>query len=86
MVTDVVPKIALGRGKKRREPNAVNAQPRDVIELGGHTPQVSNPIAIGIGKAARVDLIEGRPAPPMKIGRLYRQGNISGIGLCPLPS
>ena len=84
VVTHVIPKIALGRGEKRREPNAVNAQPRDVIELGGHTPQVSNPIAIGIGKAARVDLIEGRPAPPVRIRRLRRQVDISSTSPYPL--
>jgi hypothetical protein len=35
-----------------------------MIEMGCDTGQIADAIAIAVGKAARIDLVDARPAPP----------------------
>src|SRR6516164_4115021 len=82
-VGDVIAEIDLGRWKERRQPEGVDLQRGggaiiQIIETNGDTRQVADSVAIRIGKAAWVDLVEDRRSPPSG-GTLSQQGaSLSG--------
>ena len=78
-VGDVIAEIDLGRWKERRQPEGVDLQRGggaiiQIIETNGDTRQVADSVAIRIGKAAWVDLVEDRRSPPSG-GTLSRHGD-----------
>ncbi len=50
VVGDVVAEIGLGAREDRRQPDGVDAEARDVIELGDNARNIAEPVAIRIGK------------------------------------
>lgn len=72
VVIHVVPAIGQRRGIKRGEPDRVDAQLLEIAHARCHARQIAQSVARGIGKAAWVDLVDGRLAPPMGIGRGFR--------------
>ena len=68
VVRDVVAAVLHRRGEEGRDPDAVDAQAGDVVQLLGDAGQVADAVAIGVAKAARVDLIEDGAAPPLGHG------------------
>ena len=61
----VVAVVVVGRGEERREPQRVDAQLRKVVQLGDDAGQVAHAVAVGIEKAARVDLVDHQIAHPV---------------------
>lgn len=64
VVRDVVAEIGHRRLEERRDPDRIHAQPGDVVEFGDDAGQIAHPIAIGIQKTTRINLIDDGPAPP----------------------
>ena len=44
----------------------VDAQVAQVVELGGHAGEVADAVAVAVGEAARVDLVEDGLLPPLR--------------------
>ena len=78
VIGDVIAEIGHRRGEKGRQPDRIDAERGDIIEPGGDAGQIANPVAVRIGEAARIDLIDRRAAPPIggggrDDGRLFVQ-------------
>ena len=67
IVAHVVAEIGHGRGIDRAEPDRVNPQPLQVIQLGDDAGQVAHAVAVRVGKAARIDLVDDAVAPPDRL-------------------
>ncbi len=67
MITDVVTKVAHRRCEKWRQPEAVDAETRHVIETPEDAREVADAVAIAVLEAARIDLVQGGAAPPVGV-------------------
>ena len=74
VVVHVVAAVGQGRGVERAQPDGVDAQGLQVRNLGGDAPDVAQAVPVGVGEAARVDLVHGRLAPPVRIGHAVGHG------------
>ena len=76
VVADVVAGVVLGRGVDRREPDDVHAEPGEVVDPADDPAQVADAVAVGVGEAAGVDLVDHRGTPPRRVGhrRSLRSG------------
>ena len=66
-VADVVPAVAQRRGVEGQQPDAVDAQPVQVVESLGQAPQVAAAVAARVGEAPQEDLVEHRSPVPLRI-------------------
>jgi hypothetical protein len=66
-VGDVVAAIAQRRLEERQEPDAVDAQPFQVIELLDQPSEVSEPVGVRVDEASDVQLIEKSRLVPLRI-------------------
>ena len=57
VVRDVVAGVGLGGAVERRQPDRVDAEPREVVEPRGDARQVADPVARAVGEGPRIDLI-----------------------------
>ena len=64
-VADVVAAVAQRRLVERQQPQAVDAEPLQVVELVGEAPQVAGAVAVGVGEAADQHLVEHRALEPV---------------------
>ncbi len=64
VVGHVIAEITHRRGEVGRQPDGVHAQRGDVVEVRSNAGQVANAIMVGVGEAARVDLVDRRTQPP----------------------
>ena len=80
-VRDVVAPVAQGRLVERQQPDAVDSEPLQVVELVGQPAEVARAVAVGVEEAADVDLVEDRSLEPQRLGLepLPRLG-LSGLG------
>jgi hypothetical protein len=67
-VRDVVAAVAQRRGVEGQKPDAVDAQPLQVVELLRQPSKVAHPVPIGVVKPAHVDLVEDRALEPQRLG------------------
>jgi hypothetical protein len=58
VVRHVVARVAERRGEARVDPDRVHAQPGQVVQVVDDPRQVANPVAVAVGKALRVDLVD----------------------------
>ena len=81
-VGDVVAAVAQRRAVEGQQPDAVDAQPLQVVELLGQAAEVARAVAVGVIEAADVDLVEHRPLEPQRLGLepLARLGSGRGRG------
>ena len=68
VVTDVVAGIGHRRAKDRRQPQGVDAQLLQVIEMAQHAVEVTDAVAVAVGEGTRVDLVNGGAFPPGCLG------------------
>ena len=69
VVGDVVAGVGLRRHVERGEPDRVDAEFGEVVEVLGDTRQVADAVAVGVGERARVDLVDhGVPPPVARFG------------------
>ena len=67
VVGDVVAAVAYGRGVEGRNPHAVHAQPRQVVQTGDEPAQVPDAVAVGVGEGAQQCLVEDGRAEPLRV-------------------
>ncbi len=65
VVGDVVPGVGLRRGVEGAEPDGVHAQVAQVRQPAADACQVPHAVAVAVGEAARIDLVDHRVAPPV---------------------
>ncbi len=76
VILDVVTAIGQFGGVERAEPQGVDAQGGQVGQALGDAAQVTEPVAVGVGEAAGVDLVDDGLPPP--VGVLGRQVGRAG--------
>ncbi|GES34174.1 hypothetical protein San01_66620 [Streptomyces angustmyceticus] len=64
VVGDVVAGVGLRRGVEGAEPDGVHTQVAQVRQAAADARQVPHAVAVAVGEAARVDLVDHRVAPP----------------------
>ena len=64
VVGDVVAEVGVRRDGDRAQPDAVDAEPLQVVEPLDDPPQVADAVAVGVAERARIDLVERAFAPP----------------------
>jgi hypothetical protein len=68
VVGDVVPAVAQRRGEERRHPQAVDAEPLEVVQLLGQPLEVADPVPVGVLEGADQYLVEDRRLEPVRMG------------------
>ena len=66
-VGDVVAAVAQRRLEERQQPDAVHAQPLQVVELLGQAAEVAGTVAVGVEEGACVDLVEDGRLEPQRL-------------------
>jgi hypothetical protein len=64
VIGDVIAIIGHRAGEEGGNPDRIDAEPGNVIEMGGDARKIPDPVAVAVGKAARIDLVDGGAAPP----------------------
>ena len=64
VVADVVAVVVVRRPIDRRQPDDVDAEVDEVVELVDDPAEIADTIAVAVGEAARIDLVDGRRGPP----------------------
>ena len=67
VVGDVVTAVAQGGLEERRQPEAVDAQPLQVVQLGGEALEVADAVAVAVLEGADEDLVEDGALEPVGI-------------------
>ena len=80
-VGDVVAAVAQRRLVERQQPDAVDPEPLQVVELLGQAAEVADPVAVGVVEAAYVDLVEDRVLEPQRLGFEPLPGEGLRVGL-----
>ena len=75
-VADVVAAVAHGRRVVRQQPQAVDAEPLEIVELGPQAGQVADAVVVGVEEAPGEHLVEHGPAVP--VGRALAAGRAVG--------
>ena len=60
------PPSRIGRRVVGQEPQAVDAEPLEVVELGPQPAQVADAVVVGVEEAAREHLVEHAPSVPVR--------------------
>ncbi len=64
VVRHVVPAVGQRTGEERRQPQAVHAQPLQVVELAVQAGEIADAVAVGVMETAHHDLVEDGCAKP----------------------
>jgi hypothetical protein len=68
VVGDVVAEVGHRRAVDRRQPQRLDAEVAHVLEVLDDAAQVADPVTVGVGERARVDLVDDAGAPPRRGG------------------
>ena len=63
-VGDVVAPVGVGRRSDRREPDAIDAEPLQVVQMPDDPGDVAHSVGVAVGERPGVDLIEDATLPP----------------------
>jgi hypothetical protein len=64
VVGDVVAVVPHRRAIERRQPDRVDAEPHQMVEMPPDAREVADAVAAEIAEAARIDLVDDRRLPP----------------------
>ena len=64
IVAYVIPKIFHRRGEKGRQPDGINPQAGYIVQSRRYPGQIAYAVAVAVDKAARINLVDCRAAPP----------------------
>ncbi len=67
VVGDVVAVVVLRGAVDGAEPHDVDAQLVEVVQAAGQAGDVTDPVAVGVGEGAGIDLVDDGAAPPVRI-------------------
>jgi hypothetical protein len=65
VVGNVIAVILLRRPLEGRNPDGIDAEAGDVVELAVEAAKVSDAVVVSVGKTARIDLVDHRSSPPV---------------------
>ena len=68
VVGDVVAGVLLRRALERAQPDGVDAEVGEVVEVRRDAGEVADAVARAVGEGARVDLVDHGGAPPLRGG------------------
>ncbi|MCY1365290.1 hypothetical protein D9M69_521300 [compost metagenome] len=71
IVGHVVAEVLHGGAEEGRDPDRVDAQAGDVVELRRDAGQVADAVAVAVHEAARVDLVDHRAPPPFAVAAAH---------------
>jgi hypothetical protein len=71
VVADVVAVVAVGRRVERLEPDARDADAREVVDLLGRPGEVADAVAVEVAEGVNVEAVDDRVLPPQVGGRRY---------------
>ena len=74
VVGHVVPGVDERRGEAGVEPDHVDAERGDVVEVVDHAAQVAHAVAVGVGERLRIDLVDHRVGQPVSTHRGSLEG------------
>ena len=64
VIGHVVAEVGHGRSIERRQPEGIDAQPGQVVQMGPHAGEIPDSVTVGVGEGPRVDLVEHPGLPP----------------------
>src|ERR1017187_2802460 len=64
VVGNIVTEVHLRRRKEGSDPDAVDSQILQIVEMDGDAVEIADAVAIGVPEAARVDLVDDGVMPP----------------------
>ncbi|CAM5693532.1 hypothetical protein SGLAM104S_08783 [Streptomyces glaucescens] len=67
VVGDVVPAVPERRLEERRQPQAVDAEPLQIVELGGQALEVADAVAVAVLEGTDEDLVEDGTLEPLRV-------------------
>ena len=71
VVADVIAPVAQRRGVEGKEPQAVDAEPLEVVELGDQAGDVAHAVVVAVEEAPDEHLVEHGPLEPQRVvGRI----------------
>ncbi len=70
VIRNVVAEIDLRRRETRRNPNGVDPEILQVIELGGDALEIADAVVVAVSEAARIKLVEDGVLPPFTAFRV----------------
>ena len=73
IVGDVVAPVTVRRREGRVEPDAVNAEPVEVVQAPAKAYEVADTVAVRISEGPRIRLVENAAVPPRLPGRSHEQ-------------
>ena len=90
-VRDVVAPVGIRGHGHRREPDAVDAEPCEVVQMLDDPRDVADAVGVAVSERTRIDLVEDAGLPPRLVSRRHasdpavpvaasRQGDRSSIG------
>src|SRR5690606_23227740 len=77
-VGDVVAAVGELRGVERAQPEGVDTQRGEVGEARGDAGQVAQSVAVRVGEAARIHLVDDRLPPPVGVAGREVGGDVAG--------
>jgi hypothetical protein len=81
VVVHVVAAVGQRGGVERAEPDRVHAEVGQVADARRHAGKVTDAVTVAVREAARVDLVDGRLAPPVGVeSGVAGQKNLIGHG------
>ena len=79
VVADVVAVVGVGGVVVGAEPDDVDAELLEVVELGGDAGEVADAVAVGVLEGARVDLVDDGFFPPCGLVAVDEGGRGDGV-------
>lgn len=70
-IGDVVPAVAQRRLVQRKQPEAVDTEPLEIVQFLDETADVSGAVAVRIGETPDENLVEDGTLEPVRIARLF---------------
>ena len=80
VVGDVVAVVVLRGAVDGAEPHDVDAQLVEVTQAAGQAGDVADPVTVGVGEGAGIDLVDDGAAPPVRIVADVAGGDNEGCG------
>ena len=79
-IPDVVPAVAQRRVVERRQPQAIDAQPRQVVELLDQAAKITDAVVVGVVECSNQHLIEHRFLEPVVVdAQRLRMSEVVGL-------
>jgi hypothetical protein len=67
VVRNIVPVVLQGRGVERKEPEGVDSEILQVVQLPGEPPEVSHAVSVAVVEGPHVELVDDRVLVPERI-------------------